>query len=163
MLQVTDIDLTDWYVCTLSCYLLNICWFIIDLIDLYYCLLLFCIDTDWYLLRNMATAKVDEKLLERNVAYFEDTLLQIQCHNYNWEYEKIWHVVANMLVGDLRRILKCAVFLKENVLLPTRNEDKPEGQDSKSDDFSPSQADLDDNDIGLTFEKLGLTRFQWKT
>ena len=65
----------------------------------------------------MATAKVDEKLLERNIAYFKDTLLQIQCHNYNWEHEKIPHVVANMLVGDLRIILKCAVFLKENSIL----------------------------------------------
>ena len=40
------------------------------------------------------------------------------------------------------------------ILLPTFNEDKPEGQDSKSDDFSPSQADLDDSEIGLTFEKV---------
>ena len=65
----------------------------------------------------MATAKVDEDLLERNIAYFKDTLLQIQCHNNNWEYEKILHVVANMLIGDLKRILKCAIFLKENRIL----------------------------------------------
>ena len=65
----------------------------------------------------MATAKVDEDLLEGHIAYFRDTLLQIQCHNYNWEYEKILHVVANMLIGDLRKILKCAVFLKENRIL----------------------------------------------
>ena len=65
----------------------------------------------------MATAKIDEELLERNIAYFKDTLLQIQCHNYNWEYEKIPHVVANMLIGDLKRILKYAIFLKENRIL----------------------------------------------
>ena len=68
----------------------------------------------------MATANVDEipsMQLERNIAYFKDTLLQIQCHNYNWEYEKIPRVVANMLIGDLKRILKCAVFLKENRIL----------------------------------------------
>ena len=68
----------------------------------------------------MATANVDESpsiLLERNIAYFKDTLLQIQCHNFNWEYEKIPRVVANMLIGDLKRILKCAVFLKENRIL----------------------------------------------
>ena len=65
----------------------------------------------------MATANVDESpslLLERNIAYFKDTLLQIQCHNFNWEYQKVPRVVANMLIGDLKRILKCAVFLKEN-------------------------------------------------
>ena len=65
----------------------------------------------------MDTAKVDEELLERNIAYFKDTLLHIQCHNYNWEYEKIPHVVANTLIGDLKRILKYAIFLKENRIL----------------------------------------------
>ena len=40
------------------------------------------------------------------------------------------------------------------ILLPTCNEDKPEEWDSKFDDFSPSQVDLDDSDIGLTFEKI---------
>ena len=68
----------------------------------------------------MATANVDESpslLLERNIAYFKDTLLQIQCHNFNWEYEKVPRVVASMLIGDLKRILKCAVFLKENRIL----------------------------------------------
>ena len=74
----------------------------------------------------MATAKVDEELLERNIACFKDTLLQIQCYNYNWEYEKVPHVVANMLIGDLRRILKCAFFLKENrILLVTEELDLP--------------------------------------
>ena len=68
----------------------------------------------------MATANVDESpslLLERNIAYFKDTPLQIQCHNFNWEYEKIPRVVASMLIGDLKRILKCAIFLKENRIL----------------------------------------------
>ena len=65
----------------------------------------------------MATANIDEKLLERNMAYFKDTLLQIQCHNFNWEHEKVPRVVASMLIGDLKRILKCAVFLKENRIL----------------------------------------------
>ena len=68
----------------------------------------------------MATANVDESpslLLERNIAYFKDTLLQIQCHNFNWEYEKVPRVVANMLIGDLKESLKCAVFLKENRIL----------------------------------------------
>ena len=68
----------------------------------------------------MATANVDGSpslLLERNTAYFKDTLLQIQCHNFNWEYEKVPRVVASMLIGDLKRILKCAVFLKENRIL----------------------------------------------
>ena len=36
----------------------------------------------------MATANIDEGLLDRNIAYFKDTLLQIQYHNFNWEYEK---------------------------------------------------------------------------
>ena len=40
------------------------------------------------------------------------------------------------------------------ILLPTCNEDNPEGQDNKSDDFLPGQVDLDDSDIGLTFEKV---------
>ena len=69
---------------------------------------------------NMATANVDESpslLLKRNIAYFKDTLLQIQCHNFNWEYEKISRVVVSMLIGDLKRIMKCAVFLKENSIL----------------------------------------------
>ena len=65
----------------------------------------------------MATANIGEGLLERNIAYFKNTLLQIQCHNFNWEYEKVPRVVANMLIGDLRRILKFAVFLKENRIL----------------------------------------------
>ena len=68
----------------------------------------------------MTTAYVDESpslLLERNIVYFKDTPLQIQCHNFNWEYEKVPRVVANMLIGDLKRILKCAVFLKENRIL----------------------------------------------
>ena len=65
----------------------------------------------------MATANIDEGLLERNIAYFKDTLLQIQCRNFNWEYEKVPRVVASMLIGDLKRILKCAVFLKENRIL----------------------------------------------
>ena len=74
----------------------------------------------------MATANIEEGLLERNIAYFKDTLLQIQCHNFNWEYEKIPRVVASMLIGDLRRILKCAVFLKENrILLLTEELDPP--------------------------------------
>ena len=68
----------------------------------------------------MATANIEESpslLLEKNIAYFKDTLLQIQCHNFNWEYQKIPRIVANMLIGDLRRVLKCAVFLKENRIL----------------------------------------------
>ena len=77
----------------------------------------------------MATANVDESLsllLERNIAYFKDTLLQIQCHNCNWVYEKVPRVVANMLIGDLKRILKCAVFFKENrILLLTEELDLP--------------------------------------
>ena len=77
----------------------------------------------------MATANVDvipSLLLERNIAYFKDTLIQIQCHNYNWEHEKVPHVVANMLIGDLRKILKHAVFLKENrILLLTEEMDLP--------------------------------------
>ena len=74
----------------------------------------------------MATANIDEGLLERNIAYFKDTLLQIQCHNFNWEYEKVPRVVASMLIGDLKRILKCAVFLKENrILLLTEELDLP--------------------------------------
>ena len=74
----------------------------------------------------MTTSKVDEELLERNIAYFKDTILQIQCHNYNWEYEKVPHVIGNMLIGDLRRILKCAIFLKENrILLLTEELDLP--------------------------------------
>ena len=77
----------------------------------------------------MATENVDESpslLLERNFAYFKDTLLQIQCHNFNWEYEKNPRAVANMLIGDLKRILKCAVYLKENrILLLTDELDPP--------------------------------------
>ena len=68
----------------------------------------------------MATANIEESpslLLVKNIAYFKDTLLQIQCHNFNWEYQKVPRIVANMLIGDLRRILKCAVFLKENRIL----------------------------------------------
>ena len=68
----------------------------------------------------MATANIEESpslLLEKNMAYFKDTLLQIQCHDFNWEYQKVPRVVANMLIGDLRRILRCAVFLKENRIL----------------------------------------------
>ena len=68
----------------------------------------------------MATANIEESpslLLEKNIAYFKDTHLQIQCHNFNWEYQKIPRIVANMLIGDLRRILKCAVFLKEKRIL----------------------------------------------
>ena len=68
----------------------------------------------------MATTNIEESpslLLEKNIAYFKDTLLQIQCHNFNWEYQKIPRIVANMLIGDLRRILKCAEFLKENRIL----------------------------------------------
>ena len=65
----------------------------------------------------MATSNIDKGLLQRNIAYFKDTLLQVQCHNFNWEYEKVPHAVANMLIGDLRIILKCAVFLKENRIL----------------------------------------------
>ena len=70
----------------------------------------------------MGTAKIDDGLLERNIAHFKDTFLQIQCYNYNWEYEKVPHVVANMLIGDLRRILKCAGFLKEKRILLLFNE-----------------------------------------
>ena len=65
----------------------------------------------------MATTNIDEGLLERNIAYFKDTLLQIQCHNFNWEYEKVPRMVGSMLIGDLKRILKCAVILKENSIL----------------------------------------------
>ena len=65
----------------------------------------------------MATAKVDEELLERNITYFRDTLLQRQCHNYNWEYEEVPHVVANMLIAHLRILLKSPIFLKENRIL----------------------------------------------
>ena len=91
------------------------------MIESYYCILLFNITC------NIATTNVDESpslLLERNIAYFKDTLLQIQCHNFNWEYEKIPRVVASMLIGDLKRILKCAVFIKENrILLITKELD----------------------------------------
>ena len=74
----------------------------------------------------MAQAKVFEDSLERNIAFYRDTLIQIQCHNYNWEFEKVPHVVANMLIGDMRRILKCAIFLKENrILLLTDELDIP--------------------------------------
>ena len=75
---------------------------------------------------SMAEAKIDSDLLERNVAYYRNSLFQIQCHNFNWDYEKIPHVVANLLIGDLRRILKCAIFLKENrILLLTDELDIP--------------------------------------
>ena len=41
------------------------------------------------------------------------------------------------------------------LLLPTcKPEDKSEEPDDKLDNFSPSQVDLDDCDIGLTFEKV---------
>ena len=77
----------------------------------------------------MATANVNESpslLLERNITYFKDTLLQIQFHNFNWEYEKVPRVVATMLIRYLKRILKCAVFLKENrILLLTEELDHP--------------------------------------
>ena len=62
----------------------------------------------------MATANVDESpsiQLERNIAYFKDTLLQIQCYNFNWEHEKIPRVVANMLIGDLKKKIEvCSIF-----------------------------------------------------
>lgn len=60
----------------------------------------------------MATTKINEETqaIEKNIAYFRDSLLEIQCHDYNWEYEKIPHVVGNLLVADLRHILKCAIF-----------------------------------------------------
>ena len=78
----------------------------------------------------MAQAKVFEDSLERNIAFYRDTLIQIQCHNYNWEFEKVPHVVANMLIGDMRRILKCAIFLKENrILLLTDELDIPSRMD----------------------------------
>ena len=74
----------------------------------------------------MAQAKIFEGSLERNVAFHRDTLTQIQCHNYNWEFEKVPHVIANMPIGDMRRILKCAIFLKENrILLLTDELDIP--------------------------------------
>ena len=41
----------------------------------------------------------------------------IQCHNCNWKYEKVPNAVASLLIGDLKRILRCAVFLKENRIL----------------------------------------------
>ena len=92
-------------------------------------LICFIVCFDWSLLLyivvlhhlwNMATANVDESpslLIERNIAYFKDTLLLIQCHSFNWEYEKVPRVLASMLIADLKRILKCAVFLKENRIL----------------------------------------------
>ena len=74
----------------------------------------------------MAQAKVFEDSLERNIAFYRDTLIQIQCHNYNWEFEKVPHVVANMLIEDMRGILKCSIFLKENrILLLTDELDIP--------------------------------------
>ena len=74
----------------------------------------------------MAQAKILEDAFERNVAFYRGSLIQIQYHNYNWDYEKVPHVVANMLIGDLRRILKCAIFLKENrILLLTDELDIP--------------------------------------
>ena len=74
----------------------------------------------------MATAMMNEDLLERNIAYFKDTLLQIQCHNYNWEYQKVPHAFAILLIGDLKRILRCTIFLKENrILLLTEELDLP--------------------------------------
>ena len=65
----------------------------------------------------MAQAKIDEDLFEMNVALYRDSLIQIQCHNFNWDHEKIPHVVTNVLIGELKRILKCAIFLKENRIL----------------------------------------------
>ena len=50
----------------------------------------------------MATAMMNGDLLGRNIAYFKVTFLQIQCHSYNWEYEKVPHVVASLLIGDLK-------------------------------------------------------------
>ena len=74
----------------------------------------------------MAQAKIFEDSLERNVAFYRDTLIQIQCHNYNWEFKKVPYVVANMFIGDMRRILKCVIFLKENrILLLTDELDIP--------------------------------------
>ena len=65
----------------------------------------------------MATANVDESpslLLEKNIAYFKDTLLQIQCHNFNWEYKKIPRIVANMLIGRFEKNLKvCSILERE--------------------------------------------------
>ena len=67
----------------------------------------------------MATAKVDLDTheLERNVAYFRDTLIQVQCHKFNWDFEKVPHVILGLLIGDIKQILKCVVFLKDNRVL----------------------------------------------
>ena len=61
----------------------------------------------------------------------------------------------NITIPD--KAIVCQLNLANNIpkiLLSTCNENEPEGQDRKSDDFSPSQADLGDIDIGLTFEKV---------
>ena len=57
------------------------------------------------------------------------------------------------------RAIVCQLNLPNQIpkiLLPTCNlpEDKSEIQNDKLDNFSPSQADLDDTDIGLTFGKV---------
>ena len=64
---------------------------------------------------KLVTGVWGANLTALHIAYFKDTFLQIQCHNYIWEYEKVPHVIANILIGDLRGILKCAIFLKENM------------------------------------------------
>ena len=111
---------------TSSCLLkFNLICFIIVLIDLYYCILLFCIICKTWLLQILM--RVLQYSLERNIAYFNDTLLQIQCHNYNWEYEKGSKGGLQVCsLCDLKRILKCAVFLKENrILILTEELDLP--------------------------------------
>ena len=46
------------------------------------------------------------------------------------------------------------------LLLPTSDpEDESKDIDTRFDNFPLSQADLDDHDLGLTFEKVRLTRF----
>ena len=67
-------------------------------------------------------------------------------------------ITTNRNITILAKAIVCQLNLANKIpklLLPTcKPEDKSEDPIDKFDKFSPGQADLDDCDIGLTFEKV---------
>ena len=65
----------------------------------------------------MATASPDRIPIEEYHKWYQENLMQLQCHDFSWEFEKVSLVVANHILGDLKSVLRTIIFLKENRIL----------------------------------------------
>ena len=54
----------------------------------------------------MATASPDRIPIEEYHKWYQENLMQLQCHDISWEFEKVPLVVANHILGDFKSVIE---------------------------------------------------------